>query len=255
VLESLVIDIDDMPVVCADDEKFELSYRVSSGNLTGYSIIYSELAKSAGFEDVEVDSMESIESIELILPEEVRPNRYEVNLIFYNSDCGNVDTTFVFDVLYPDSVIAQRWNDVLAVKNAKNNGGYEFTSYKWYFNGQPLDGFVTSQYYTGLDLDFTGEYQVLLTRKNDGVSMLTCGLVPTKFAESDLTEAGTLVFANSVVEVESPQASKCYIYSMSGLIYALYDLKEGVNYIQMPAVAGIYLVVIDGDVRKMVVRN
>jgi hypothetical protein len=219
-------------------------------------MVYSDKAKKVGFEDVEVlDSVGALESIELILPEKVKPDNYEVEFIFYNSDCGNVDTTLVFDVLYPDSVIAQRWNDVLAVKNSDYNGGYEFVAYQWFLNGQPLEGFTTSQYYTGLDLDFSGEYQVLLTRKDDGVSVMTCGVVPIQFAEEVLSSIGTLVFRSEVVEVNSPQQARGYIYSLSGLIYSIFDLEEGDNFVQMPSQAGLYIMVIDGvEAQKILVK-
>ena len=255
VLESLVLKFD-IPTICADDEIVEIDYTVSSGKLTGYSMVYSDKAKKVGFEDVEVlDSVGALESIELILPEKVRPDNYEVEVTFYNSDCGNVDTTLVFNVLYPDSVIAQRWNDVLAVKNSDYNGGYEFVAYQWFLNGQPLEGFTSSQYYTGLDLDFSGEYQVLLTRKDDGVSVMTCGIVPTEFAEEVLNNIGTLVFRNDVVEVSSAQQARGYIYSLSGFIYSTFDLEEGNNFVQMPSQAGLYIMVIEGvEAKKILVE-
>ncbi|MBR6520964.1 MAG: T9SS type A sorting domain-containing protein, partial [Paludibacteraceae bacterium] len=154
--------------------------------------------------------------------------------------------------------IAQRWNDVLAVKNSDYNGGYEFVAYQWFLNGMPLEGFTTSQYYTGANLDFSGDYQVLLTRKDDGVSVFTCSVVPVEFSQGELENTGVVVFANDVINVEIQKAAKCYVYSMSGLLYSVSDLAEGVNIIDMPKEAGIYIMqfnYLDGDVeiRKIVV--
>ena len=258
VLESLILHFD-MPTICADDDIVEIDYTVNSGKLTGYSVAYSDKAKNAGFKDIEeLDSVGNVESIKLVLPEDVRPNSYEVEFIFYNSDCGNVDTTVVFDVLYPNSVIAQRWNDVLAVKNSDYNGGYEFVAYQWFLNGTPLEGFTTSQYYTGSNLDFSGDYQVLLTRRDDGVAIFTCSIVPTEFSQGELENTGVVVFANDVINVETPKAARCCVYSMSGLLYSVSDLEEGVNIIDMPKEAGVYIMqfnYLDGDVevRKIVV--
>lgn len=257
VLESLVLNFD-MPVICADDDSIVIDYTVSSGKLTGYSIEYSEKAKNVGFENIEVlDSV--VSSINLLLPEDIRPDRYEVDFTFYNSDCGNLDTTLTLEVLYPSDIIAQRWNDVLAIKNSEYNGGYEFVAYQWFLNGVPLDGFTTSQYYTGSDLDFEGEYQVLLTRIDDGVAMMTCGLVPERFAEEELANTGVLVFTNERIEVDTPQKAQGYIYSLSGLMFMKFDLNEGMNYVQIPNQSGMYIMVIereDGvvDVEKIVVR-
>jgi hypothetical protein len=257
VLESLVLNFD-IPTICADDDMVEVDYTVSSGKLTGYSVVYSDKAKDAGFENVEVlDSVAS--SIQLPLPKGIRPDRYEVDFTFYNSDCGDLDTTLTLEVLYPSDIIAQRWNDVLAIKNSEYNGGYEFVAYQWFLNGTPLEGFTTSQYYTGLDLDFGGEYQVLLTRQDDGVAIMTCGLVPEQFAAEELENVGVLVFTNERIEVDSPQKARGYIYSLSGLIYMKFDLNEGMNSISVPSQSGLYIMVIereDGevDVEKIVVK-
>ena len=258
VLESLVLNFD-MPTICADDDKVEIDYTLNSGKLTGYSVAYSDKAKSAGFKDVEVlDSLGEVEFIELDVPEKVRPDSYEAKFTFYNSDCGDLDTTLVFDVLYPDTIIAQRWNDVLAVKNSDYNGGYEFVAYQWFLNGQPLEGFTASQYYTGADLDFNGEYQVLLTRADDGVSAYTCSITPVKFSESEIKNSGVVIFASDVINVKIPMAAKCRVYNMAGALYSVFDLTEGENIIDMPREAGVYVMqfnYLDGnvEVRKIVI--
>ncbi len=260
VLESLVLNFD-MPTICADDDKVEIDYTLNSGKLTGYSVAYSDKAKSAGFKDVEVlDSLGEVEFIELDVPEKVRPDSYEAKFTFYNSDCGDLDTTLVFDVLYPDTIIAQRWNDVLAVKNKDYNGGYEFVAYQWFLNGQLLEGFTTSQYYTSENLDFDGEYQVLITRADDGVSAFTCSITPTEFSESEMENSGVVIFSSDVINVEISEAAKCYVYSMSGLLYSVSDLEEGMNVIDMPKEVGIYIMqfnYLNGDieVRKIVVER
>ena len=173
-------------------------------------------------------------------------------------ECGNAEVGLAFDVLYPDTIIAQRWNDVLALKNADYNGGYEFVSYQWFLNGQPVEGFTSSQYYTGADLDFEGEYQVLVTRADDGVAAFTCSVVPVQYSQEEIENSGVLVFTSDVINVETPKAAKCYVYSMSGLLYSVSDLTEGVNVVDMPNEAGIYIMqfnYLDGDVevRKIVV--
>ena len=258
VLESLKIDLGELPVdICADDDLFEIDYSVSSGKLTGYSVSYSEMAEDAGFVDFEVDfEKDSTTKITIDLPEGVRPNRYEAELTFYNSECGDVATTLTFDVLYPSDIIAQRWNDVLALKNSEYNGGYEFISYQWYLNGNLLEGFTTSQLYVeNQNLDFNGEYQVLLTRieNGDSVSVMTCSVTPIEFTNAQLDEKGTLVFAKDEINIniETPQKAKGYMYNTSGLIYSVFDLEEGLNIVDMPIHKGVYvirLVYNNGDV-------
>lgn len=257
ILESLVLDIV-LPVeICEDDDVFEIGYEAKSGDVSGYNIECADLNIA---EEVLFDE-DSVVGLVIDLPEEVKPNRYELDITFYNSDCGDLDTTLVIDVLYSKDVIAQRWNDVLALKNSTYNGGYEFIAYQWFLNGNPLDGFIGSQFYeAGKDLDFDGEYSVLLTRKEDGVSMMTCTFVPTQFSDSDLSNVGKLVFTNEIVSVESKQEAKCYIYNLSGLLYSVFDLKEGANMVSMPSREGMYLMVFDyidreKEAIKIVVRN
>ncbi len=261
VLESLVIKIDEWPKeICADDEFFEIGYDVLEGKVSGYSIRYSPKSKGVGFEDVEVEYEGDAETIVIDLPEGLRPDKYDAIIIFNNMECGNAEVGLSFDVLYSSSVIAQRWNDVLAVKNSDYNGGYEFVSYQWFLNGLPLEGFATSQYYTGADLDFNGEYQVLITRADDGVSAFTCSINPTKFSETEIENSGVVIFSSDVINVETSEAAKCYVYSISGLLYSVSDLEEGMNVIDMPKEAGIYIMqfnYLNGDieVRKIVVKR
>ena len=264
VFESLELKIDELPEICEDNEFFEINYTVLEGYVSGYSVHFLDNAKNAGFEDFEEEyeigiGPDSLGKIEINLPKGIKPNnRYGAVLSFYNQNCGDVEYTIEFDVLYSSDIIAQRWNDVLAVKNSDYNGGYEFVAYQWFLNGMPLEGFTTSQYYTGANLDFSGDYQVLLTRKDDGVSVFTCSVVPMEFSQGELENTGVVVFANDVINVETQKAAKCYVYSMSGLLYSVSDLVEGVNIIDMPKEAGIYIMqfnYLDGDVeiRKIVV--
>ena len=261
VLESLVIKIDEWPKqICADDDLFEIGYNVLEGKVSGYSIRYSPKSKDVGFEDVEVEFEEEVENVVIDLPEGIRPDKYDGVITFNNMECGNAEVGLSFDVLYPDTIIAQRWNDVLALKNSEYNGGYEFISYQWFLNGQPLEGYTTSQYYTGLDLDFEGEYQLLLTRADDGISAFTCSIVPTKHSQEELENIGVLVFTSDVINVDIPKKSKCYLYNTSGLLYSVYDLQEGMNFIEMPSLAGIYIMkfdYLDGniEIRKVVISD
>ena len=258
VLESLVMKIDEWPTeICEDDDLFEIGYEVLEGKVSGYSVRYSPKSQQAGFEDVDVEFEDNAENVVIDLPEGVRPDKYDGVMVFYNDECGNAEVGFSFDVLYSKDVIAQRWNDVLAVKNAEYNGGYEFVEYQWFLNGQPIEGAVSSQCYNGMDLDFGGVYKVLLKRKDDGVMAFTCGFEPEEYTEEQLNDIGVLVLANETIDIEVPLETRGRIYSISGLLYSVFDLDAGVNKVQMPSDAGLYLMVIEGEssVRKLVVRN
>ena len=90
------------------------------------------------------------------------------------------------------------------------------------------------------------------------MAIFTCSIVPTEFSQGELENTGVVVFANDVINVETPKAARCCVYSMSGLLYSVSDLEEGVNIIDMPKEAGVYIMqfnYLDGDVevRKIVV--
>jgi len=73
-------------------------------------------------------------------------------------------------------LVTQRWHDVVVVNNNPNtNGGYTFTSYQWYKNGEPIAG-ATGQFYQEMG-GLNGYYAVLLTYIGpDGkpVQFMTC---------------------------------------------------------------------------------
>ena len=75
------------------------------------------------------------------------------------------------------TLVDQRWDDVVVVNNnPDNNGGYRFSTYQWYKNGEPING-ATGQYYQEVG-GLEGFYSVELDgiRVSDGahVHFITC---------------------------------------------------------------------------------
>ena len=108
----------------------------------------------------------------------------------------NCDRTYELSVPltvnFPSDIVAQKWNNVLAVYNAKKNGGYEFVSYQWFMNDSLLAGENSSIYYVGTDneLNFNACYYVLLTTI-DGISLPSCPICPKDKYASDSTVVPT----------------------------------------------------------------
>jgi hypothetical protein len=169
----------------------------------------------------------------------IEPNRYKATLSFGELACGGEEINVLLDVYYPDSVIAQRWNDVLAVRNDIYNGGYEFVAYQWYKNNEPIDGATSSILYE--DLDFEAEYSVLLTR-DDGVKEMVCAIKPTKFA--DIKEDLIVVFTSNVsseLRVKASDSAKVRVWSTTGIIVGEYFVNEGENILNIGEHVGVYL--------------
>ena len=119
--------------------------------------------------------------------EYVRPDDYQIKLYFDNGICQDSINMLVnarFHIQYPDWLTEQHWNDAIVLYNEKYNGGYEWTAYQWYKDGAPLPGQDTAYYYNPQELEFGHEYQVLLTRADDGKSILTCPIIPMHLADT-----------------------------------------------------------------------
>ena len=167
------------------------------------------------------------------------PNIYKGSVLLEDSlPKFNVTLPFRMVVQYASSIIAQRWNDVLAIRNEDYNGGYTFTDVQWYRNGQPIDGATDFNYYAGdnSQLLFDGsEYKALLTR-NDGVQLFCCAFVPTE-VPAEIINMPSLVPLGSAINV--PAAGKAVWYDLTGRTYSAQPFDNSAIY--APATAGYYL--------------
>jgi hypothetical protein len=256
--EKLVVELNELAEICGDDVNFVIPYTISQGTFSSGELQFNQFAKDAGFENVE--GFTSTEVV-VAIPDSVRPDTYMVDVVFNNNDCEMVTLPLEFTVLYPSSVIGQRWNDFLSVKNEEYNGGYTFTDYQWYLNDAPIEGYKATQIYEyGKELDFEGEYRVLLTRADDGKSIMSCPFIPVRYNEDEYTELSTLVFANQIVVANASHAADVKMYNVAGICVGTYAFEVGYNDVKMPSEAGVYTmqVVYNSDkiqVIRIVVRQ
>jgi hypothetical protein len=180
-------------------------------------------------------------TVDVPLSPTLYPNVYTGSLLLEDSlpEC-NVTIPFVVTVNYSSAVIAQRWNDVLAIKNPEYNGGYVFDSVQWYVSGQPIEGATEFNYYAGVgnQLRMGEEYTALLTR-NDGVKLFTCVYIPTA-VPAEYTDMPSLVAPSSPMAARGKGTASWY--DMLGRIHHsdAYDNSD----IFAPATAGYYLLVL-----------
>jgi hypothetical protein len=180
--EVLKISLGDHPSsACANEPSFAIPYSTTWGVATGYKVEFDEKAHLAGFQDYEfLQSPLRDANVSILLPDSVHPDYYSAKLIFYNSDCGNVEFSIDFVVMYPVNIIRQKWNDVLAVTNYAYNGGYNFSSFQWFRNGFPMLGENGSYIYLKDGETFVASdyYQAALTRVGEKTAVLSCPLYP-----------------------------------------------------------------------------
>ena len=235
--ESLVLGIDSVISVCADDDNIIIPYVEESGRLLEFAVKF----KDAAMAEASVEGLQP-ESGAMVVPmlKGVKPNRYRATLSFGELACGGEDIDVLVDVYYPKSVIAQRWNDVLAVKNADYNGNYEFVAYQWYKDNTPIEGATSSILYE--ELDFNAEYSVLLTRE-DGVQEMVCAIRPIQFG--DISGNTVVVFGantSSQVNVKASESAQVRVWSSMGVLVGEYYLSEGDNVLNIVESSGIYIV-------------
>jgi len=99
------------------------------------------------------------------------------SLVSTDSLYKQYDTLFIETPIAFDSIAKQKWNNVLFINNnPRNNGGYEFTDFKWFKNDSAVDSL---QFYSAGPrstdvLKPSDVYKVTMHTK-DGIRISTCG--------------------------------------------------------------------------------
>lgn len=255
--------------VCADDEYLYITYDPILDFQVDYQLLFGEKANAKGFINQSGSLQNGVIAIPLSKAQNkyIEPDIYQGELILTSDYCKEQHRyDFTFNVLYPASVVVQKFNDVLAVQNENYNGGYVFSGYQWYADGQPIYGADMPYYYAEDNLTST-YYQVLLTRQSDGVSMLTCPIEPKK--EMALNTPGEDIYVyhtvldknNPVVNIYYQGEYRAQVYDARGNVVLSQDVISGErnNPLVLTANEGIYLLVLSrksGDVKvfKIIIR-
>lgn len=242
---------DEYRFVCADDKKLTIEYTLKEGYKEPqfYSIFFDDLAKQSGFEDVENVAIDNIGALDIKIPNSCRPNSYTATINFKGETlvCEDFSVTINFDVYYDISILDVKFNNLITVFDAANNGGYTFTSFKWYKNGELLENDTTSFYYLPEGEYFVGEdcYYLLLERDDDGVIMPTCEICPggmtnNEYVDSDNLLIPTLFNPSETIYVDQLGKGYAAIYTLTGQLLYTYDLDNS-NLIVVPNQSGFYL--------------
>ena len=180
----------------------------------------------------------------------MEPDMYSGVLYFEDAKPEfNVTVPFSLAIHYSSALIAQRWNDVLAIRNdaaVKDTLGhrgydYDFSAVQWYLDGQPIEGATQFNYYTGVGqhLLYGHEYTALLTRKRDGAQVFTCACLPKEVSGyTDVPQLRTLV--NAAAQMPVSGRGTAYWYDTLGRLHHSDSYDN--SYITAPAITGYYLV-------------
>lgn len=236
-----------LEMICADAPNFVVPFSKTAGNVSSYSLLFSEDARRAGFKDLlqQQTNLQYGQSgnvdVVVSLPANVRPGYYSAVLTLHDLNCGDKQYPFDFSVFYPSSVIAQKWDDVLGVLKTM---GYKYSAYQWLKNNSPVEGATDSYYYLGEDETFQpGDmYQVLLTRVGEKVAVPTCPFYPVTNSSSPARPAVKQDATSFVVEAPDVQEAVVTVYNAMGLVVMKSQMNNGIVSFPKPAQSGIYLI-------------
>lgn len=260
--ECLEIGMDSAAYVtaCADDSVAAVPFSLGQGFLSDYVVRYGQKAISAGFED-DSTQVEAETYVNLHLPDSCRPDIYDAVIVFKDVICEDLAFPVTIEVDYARSIVVQKWNNVLAVKNSTYNGGYDFAAFQWYRNGTPLPGETGSYLYLGegAAFDTTDTYHAVLTRRDDGVTMPTCPAEITVHEDVSEYPMQTVVQAGAPLRIAGVEGeATARLYNAAGALCLTAEIDGHAPEIVMPSAAGIYILYIDssdgGKHYKIVVR-
>ena len=243
VYESVQVDMIKDYILCEHDPILTLVYDVTRGRSLRYSYKFDDPAMPSISPVSEVQKKGHYE-LPINLDPNLMPNIYKGSILFEDSlPKFNLTIPFTLTMQYASSVIAQRWNDVLAIKNADHNGGYTFDSIQWYVNGSPIVGANDYVYYAGegQQLQMGAEYRAFL-RRPDGVMLFTCVFTPTPVA-ADVTDMPSLVPLNAQIPVRG-RGTAVWLDPL-GRRYGSEDYDD--SSITAPSTAGYWLLLLQAD--------
>jgi hypothetical protein len=242
---KLEVTYPDKVTVCAEDRTLTIPYTVTSGSLDSVHVYFTEEAQQYGFEPVYAFGND--EEIVIPVPENARPDRYEVQLDFGSERCQMEIQTMRMSLTYPTSVVMQT-GGFIGVQNEDYNGGYTFTDFAWYRDGVKVD--IHDSYIPAGPEDVGATYVVYLTRQGEKEPLESCPIVYDPYAQGVNEIAGersvwpTCVNGGASLHL-APQA--CTIYSILGSVVARYPAASEARTIAAPAQAGVYVVVFDNN--------
>lgn len=182
---------------------------------------------------------------------------YGDNIIFIEIKAQNGNTTnYTLTINKPapfDQMVKTRWNNTFTViNNPDNNGGYSFTSYKWYRNGQEIS---TEQSWSaganGELLNTTDRYYVELTAHNFAGVLRTCEStvalrnMSVRAYPNPVSSSQTL-YVEADVNDELLQDAVIEVYNAAGNCVGLLKVQGQLTPVDVNYTSGIHFFILKG---------
>jgi len=258
VLPNLKMSLSPLDEICGDTTNFPIKYNVDTGKIDSIFVYFGARERERGFEDFVVrNPAPNNKSIEIPLPQDVIPDNYSVTL-YFEGRCGDATFTVNFTVLYPSSVMEQRWNDVIVLKNPAYNGKYDFSYIEWFVMvagnwesiGKNYDK-GTYIYTENTTLMKVGEaYRVCLIKKGEYHKICSCPLFPIQDiayfvyprVDSDVSVAVVSCCDKSIKVYSKEPIVEMDLWNVAGQMIQQKRYAEVNNMIKIDAEEGFYVI-------------
>ena len=251
VTENVDLQMGQPLMVCADQVGGELDATLMKGQYDSYEVRFDADAKAAGFMDKRYEGVQ-FQPIWIELPQGVKPNEYKGEVVFEKRLCDPQVFPFSFKVLYPSNIMVQKWDDVVAVKNAQYNGGYDFVGFRWYKNGVLMDGQTSSYIYTPSEQTEGVEYVVELQR-TDGVVLESCPMVVQAMPQA-MRVYPSRVSRGERVTVEGTGEATYQVWNLMGGLESQGAIHESRTELKVSERPGVYLLHVQTNEETKVFR-
>ncbi len=159
--------------ICPGDA-LSITYSKTKGDIDGAARF---VIPGVADELVDIDNR-NVASATISLPTYVlqKPGNYQAQLFVPDMYCDTISFPVNFTVYYPSDIFKRKFNNVLAVYNKQNNGGYDFVHYEWHLirNGQDtIIGGDQSVYHQDMPFEQYDAVYVVLT-DNNGFTLPSC---------------------------------------------------------------------------------
>jgi hypothetical protein len=235
VKDNYYIDIPDTISVCADEEAIQMHILSNFSPIDTVNILFSTPNGIKVFRNIQTQDT----NIEIPITNKIKVGNYPFTIELKNHKSHKYSKKCILKVLFPSSIISQRWNDVLALKNEKYNGGYQFKDYQWFENGYPIINASHSILYEPQGLNSKSWYQARVKCQFDNQYHFTCPFQIKEYQKAVIfptqIKAGTEIQCNS-------KYIRAAFYTPTGLLYSVQ--KGNQSGIKVPSNKGIYIFVI-----------
>ena len=246
--------------ICSNDKNFNLILSQSSSAImpTDYKIDFVEKAVPSGFSNF-VNQQGTITSdvITVQMPENVYPDKYSCTVTLSNNvnDCEPLHYPISYEVLYPSSIMEQKWNNVIALLNEDYNGGFIFAGYQWYHNNQLLPGETQSYIYFQYGSFVAGDHYSVQITRTDGSKIFSCP-IEVHAPKGEVSNTPTIVNGGEVIKISSQDKNVTVrLITVTGIVLSTANSS---GEIVAPMQQGIYLLEIlsgnNSNVTKIIVR-